>query len=118
MGKVKVRKAATLFAITSVVVLSAGCSVVQDTASSAANQLTDAASKEIVRQACAPIQDGTIDSSELRVLSSIVKSVDGGGLPEEMVHVLNDLADAGDQAPVALQDRLKEACDNAAAESN
>ncbi|UYQ76877.1 hypothetical protein OF385_12735 [Glutamicibacter sp. JL.03c] len=98
--------------------LSAGCSVVQDTASNAADQLTDAASKEIVRQACAPVQDGTIDSSELRVLSSIVKSVDGGGLPDEMVQVLNDLADAGDQAPVALQDRLKESCDNATAGEN
>jgi len=118
MGKVHFQKTATLFVFVSVALLSAGCSAVQDTASSAANQLTDAASKEIVRQACAPVQDGTIDASELRVLTSIVKSVDGGGLPEEMVQVLNDLADSGDQAPVALQDRLKEACDNATAESN
>ncbi len=118
MGKVNVRKAATLFAIASVTMLSAGCSIIQDTASNAANQLTDAASKEIVRQACAPVQDGTIDSNEMRVLSSIVKSVEGGGLPDQMVQALNDLADSGDQAPAALQERLKNACDQATAETN
>ncbi|MGP9529192.1 MULTISPECIES: hypothetical protein [Micrococcaceae] len=118
MGKVKFRKVASVFAITSVALLSAGCSVVEDTASRASDQLTDAASKELVRQACAPIQDGTINSSELRVLSSIVGSVEGGGLPEDMVNVLNELADSGDKAPAALQDRLKTSCDNATAQSN
>lgn len=117
MGKVKFRKVASVFAITSVALLSAGCSVVEDTASRASDQLTDAASKELVRQACAPIQDGTINSSELRVLSSIVGSVEGG-LPEDMVNVLNELADSGDKAPAALQDRLKTSCDNATAQSN
>lgn len=117
MGKVKVRKMAALFAMTSVVMLSAGCSIVEDTASRASDQLTDAASKELVRQACAPIQDGSIDAGELKVLSSIVGSVEGGGLPDEMVNVLTELADSGDKAPEALQERLKTSCDDATTQS-
>lgn len=117
MGNVKFRNAAALLAISSAALLSAGCSIVEDTASNAADQLTDAASKEIVRQACAPVQDGTIDAGELRVLSSIVKSVEGGGLPEEMVQVLKELANAGDQAPASLQQKLVETCDEATAQN-
>lgn len=113
MGIVKVRKSAALIAISSMALLSSGCAFVEDTAADAANHLTDAASKEIVRQACAPVQDGTIDASELRVLSSIVKSVQGGGLPQELVDVLQELANSGDQAPEALQQRLVEICDEA-----
>lgn len=115
MGKVFTRKTATVLAVVSLAVFTAGCSVIQDTASSAAGQLTDAASKEVVRQACAPIQDGTIDAGELRVLSSIVDSVEGGGLPQELVSVLKELANVGDKAPSGLQDRLVAACDDATA---
>ena len=113
MGIEKVRKLATVVAISTMALLSTGCAFVEDTANGAASQLTDAASKEIVRQACAPVQDGTIDASELRVLSSIVKSVQGGGLPQELVDVLQELANSGDQAPEALQERLVEICDDA-----
>ncbi|MEU5836968.1 hypothetical protein ABZ820_25310 [Streptomyces diacarni] len=113
MGIEKVRKATALVAISCMALLSTGCAFVEDTAADAANQLTDAASKEIVRQACAPVQDGTIDASELRVLSSIVKSVQGGGLPQDLVDVLQELANSGDQAPEALQQRLIGICDEA-----
>lgn len=117
MGSVTIRKTAAILATMSLVVLTAGCSVLEDTASSATTQLTEAASKEMVRQACAPIQDGSIDAGELRVLSSIIGSVDGGGLPKQMVEVLKELANSGDQAPQALQDRLVKACE-ATTESN
>ncbi|MFJ2619386.1 hypothetical protein [Glutamicibacter sp. NPDC087344] len=103
--------------VSSATLFGAGCSVVQDTASSAASQLTDAASKEIVRQACAPIQDGRIDASELRVLTSLVGSVEGGGLPQDLVDVLNDLAASGDSVSTTLQDRLVQACDDATSEN-
>ena len=118
MGKVQVRNAAILLLVSSATLFSAGCSVIEDSASSAASQLTDAASKEIVRQACAPIQDGRIDASELRVLSSLVGAVEGGGLPQDLVDVLNDLADSGDTASTRLQDRLVQACDDATAQAS
>ncbi|WP_246055531.1 hypothetical protein [Glutamicibacter uratoxydans] len=98
--------------------MTASCSVIEDSASSAANQLTDAATKEVVRQACAPIQDGSIDASELRVLSSMVGSVEGGGLPQSLVDVLNELADSGDNVSKSLQNRLVKACDDATAQAN
>lgn len=113
MGKVNFRNTSVVLLLASTAVLVAGCSVIGDTASSAASQLTDAASKEIVRQACAPVQDGRIDASELRVLSSLVGAVEGGGLPQSFVDVLNDLADSGDHVSADLQDRLVKACDNA-----
>lgn len=118
MGKVNLRNAAILLVLSSVTVLASSCSVIEDTASSAANQLTDAASKEVVRQACAPIQDGRIDASELRVISSLVGAVEGGGLPQSFVDVLNDLADSGDGVSAELQNRLVQACDEGTASLN
>lgn len=118
MGKVQVRNAALLLLVSSATLFSAGCSALEDTANSAASQLSDAASKEIVRQACAPIQDGRIDASELRVLSSLVGAVEGGGLPQDLVDVLGDLADSGDSVSAGLQDRLVQACDDATAEGS
>lgn len=118
MGKVQVRNAAILLLVSSATLFSAGCSVIEDSASSAASQLTDAASKEIVRQACAPIQDGRIDASELRVLSSLVGAVEGGGLPQDLVDVLNDLADSGDTVSTRLQERLVQACNDATAQAS
>lgn len=118
MGKVQVRNAAILLLVSSATLFSAGCSVIEDSASSAASQLTDAASKEIVRQACAPIQGGRIDASELRVLSSLVGAVEGGGLPQDLVDVLNDLADSGDTVSTRLQERLVQACDDATAQAS
>lgn len=118
MGSVTIRKTAAILAVSSLAVLTAGCSVLEDTASSAATQLTDAAAKEMVRQACAPIQDGTIDAGELRVLGSIITSVEGGGLPQSMVDILKELANAGDHAPRALQDRLVNACEDSNAAGN
>ncbi|GGM01835.1 hypothetical protein [Glutamicibacter protophormiae] len=104
--------------MSSATLFSAGCSVIEDSAGSAASQLTDAASKEIVRQACAPIQDGRIDASELRVLSSLVGAVEGGGLPQDLVDVLNDLAESGDTVSTRLQERLVQACDDATAQAS
>ncbi|MGP9607567.1 hypothetical protein [Glutamicibacter sp. AOP33-2CA-4] len=118
MGNVEIRKSAAILAVSSLIMVTAGCSMLEDTATSAATQLTDAAATEMVRQACAPVQDGSIDAGELRVLSSIIGSVEGGGLPQPIVEVLKELASSGDQAPQALQDRLVQACDDANANNN
>ncbi len=118
MGKVHFRKTSILILMSVLTLMTASCSVIEDSASSAANQLTDAATKEVVRQACAPIQDGSIDASELRVLSSMLGSVEGGGLPQSLVDVLNELADSGDNVSKSLQNRLVKACDDATAQAN
>lgn len=113
MGKLLRRTCLIAGCVVTLGILVTGCSVVEDTASSAAQQLSQAASEELLRQACAPIQDGTIDANELKVLGSIVQSVNGGGLPEPLVDVLRELAEQGDQAPRALQDKLINACADA-----
>lgn len=116
MGYMKQRK---FYGVTALLLLSvgtAGCSAVEQTASDAAQQLTDAASKEFVRQACAPLQDGRIDLAEMRVLTSLVEAFDGGGLPPEIVEPLKDLAASSESsAPAAIQQRLLQACDDAGA---
>lgn len=119
MGYKKQRKLFAMAAIVVVGTATAGCSVVEQQASDAAEQLTDAASREFIRQACAPLQDGSIDAGEIRVLSSLVNAVDGGGLPSSIVEPLKELADSGDRtAPEAIQQRLVQACDNAGAYAN
>ena len=116
MGYMKQRKFFGVATLLLLAVGTAGCSAVEQTASDAAQQLTDAASKEFVRQACAPLQDGRIDLAEMRVLTSLVGAFDGGGLPAEIVGPLKELAASSDStAPEAIQQRLLQACDNAGA---
>ena len=101
-----------------VLLLSAtGCATIAETASSAASsagtQLADGAKKELIKQACAPIQDGTINAADLKVVASMVDAVREGGLPPEIVSALDDVAASGDQVPADVQARLVTACDNA-----
>jgi len=119
MGKDNTRIVLGLAALSLLATMTAGCSMVEQKASEAAGQFTDAASREFVRQACAPIQDGRIDASELRVLSSMVGAMEGGGLPPEIIDTLKELADSGDRtAPEALQRRLVQACEDTGAYAN
>ncbi|MCW4467096.1 hypothetical protein OK351_16550 [Glutamicibacter sp. MNS18] len=116
MGYTKHRKVLAVAALLLLATSTAGCSVVEQKASEAAEQLTDAASREFIRQACAPLQDGRIDAGEMRVLTSLVGAIDGGGLPAEIIEPLKELADSGDgTASEAIQQRLVQACDNAGA---
>ena len=104
--------AALLFSVT-------GCATIADTASSAASsaatQLADGAKKELIKKVCAPIKDGSINASDLKIVSSMVDSVREGGLPKEFVSALDDVAASGDNVPAELQDRLVTACDDALA---
>ena len=111
----------------SVVLLSAGalllsvsgCATIADTASSAASsaatQLADGAKKELIKKVCAPIKDGSVNASDLKVVSSMVDSVREGGLPKEFVSALDDVAASGDEVPAEVQEQLVTACDNALA---
>lgn len=119
MGHLNQHKVLGTAAVLLLAMTATGCSVIEQQASEAAEQLTDAASREFIRQACAPLQDGRIDASEMRVLSSLVSAIDGGGLPSEIIEPLKELADSGDStAPEAIQQRLIQACDNAGAYSS
>lgn len=94
-----------------------GCAGITDTASaaasSAASQLADGAKKEMIKAACAPIKDGSINAADLKVLNSMVDAVREGGLPPEIVKALDDVAAAGDNVPADAQARLASACDAA-----
>ena len=96
-----------------------GCATIADTASSAASsaatQLADGAKKELVKKVCAPIKDGSINASDFKVVSSMVDAVREGGLPQEIVSALDDVAASGDKVPADVQARLVTACDNALA---
>lgn len=111
-GSLLLSCAAVLMSVTS-------CAAISDTASSAASsaatQLAEGAKKELVKQVCAPVQDGSIDASDLKIVSSMVDSVREGGLPKEFVTALDDVAASGDKVPAELQNRLVTACDNALA---
>ncbi|ASN38363.1 hypothetical protein CGQ24_04615 [Arthrobacter sp. 7749] len=94
-----------------------GCAGIADTASSAASsaatQLADGAKKELIKQVCAPIKDGTVNADDLKIVTSMVDAVREGGLPEEIVSALDDVAASGDKVPADVQARLITACENA-----
>ena len=116
MGKSSFLRTGIALAAAGLLLLSTGCSALGQGASDAAGRLTDAAGREVVRQACGPVQDGRLDASELKVFSSIVKSIDGGGLPDELVQILRGLAESGDGVSEDLQDRLISYCNDATAQ--
>lgn len=108
---------ATLFASVVMLFCVSGCATIADTtssaASSAATQLAEGAKKELIKKVCEPIKDGSINASDLKIVSSMVDSVREGGLPKEFVSALDDVAASGDEVPAELQERLVTACDNA-----
>lgn len=112
-------KSSALVAAAILMLSATGCATIADTAtsaaSSAATQLADGAKKELIKQACGPIKDGTINAADLRIVSSMVDSVREGGLPKEFVSALDDVAASGDKVPADVQERLVTACDNALA---
>ncbi|MEU3330310.1 hypothetical protein ACF046_05635 [Glutamicibacter creatinolyticus] len=118
MGKEHTRKVLGTAALALLATVVTGCSMVEQQASEAVGQLTDAASKEFVRQACAPVQDGQLENSEIRVLTSMIGAIDGGGLPASIIDPLKELADRGDRtAPEKIANSLKQACTDAGAYS-
>lgn len=108
---------ATLLASAVLLLSVTGCATIADTASSAASsaatQLADGAKKELIKKVCEPIKDGSVNASDLKIVSSMVDSVREGGLPKEFVSALDDVAASGDEVPAELQERLVTACDNA-----
>ncbi|PQZ87744.1 hypothetical protein CQ018_17525 [Arthrobacter sp. MYb227] len=114
--KIQFRKTPLLASVVLVMFAIAGCAEVGDkassAASSAASHVAELAKKELITAVCAPLKDGTINASELKVLSSMVDAVREGGLPKELVNALDGVAGAGDNVPADAQARLVTACDN------
>ena len=112
-------KKALITALAVLALTTTGCAGIADTASSAASsaatQLADGAKKELIKQVCAPIKDGTINAEDLKIVTSMVDAVREGGLPKEIVSALDDVAASGDKVPADVQARLVAACDNASA---
>ncbi|MBG6084323.1 hypothetical protein [Zhihengliuella flava] len=111
----------TALALTAAAALSlTACAQVQqaaeDAANSAASTLTDAAKREALTRACAPITDGTLNADDVAVLTSLLEPAEAAGVPADLLSPLRELADAGDAAPQAAIDRAAEACETALAE--
>lgn len=115
--KIQLRKIPLLASAVLVIVAVSGCAEVGDKASSAASsvasQAVEHAKKELINAVCSPLKDGTINASELKLLTSMVDAVREGGLPKELVKALDGVAGAGDSVPADAQARLVTACDNA-----
>lgn len=115
--KIQLRTVPLLASAALVIIALSGCAEVGDkassAASSAASHVAELAKKELITAVCSPLKDGTINASDLKVLSSMVDAVREGGLPKELVKALDDVAGAGDNVPADVQARLVTACDNA-----
>ncbi|GHD06804.1 hypothetical protein GCM10008096_17190 [Zhihengliuella salsuginis] len=96
-----------------------GCSTVQqaaeDAASSAVGEVADAAKIEALKRVCDPVTDGTLDASDITVLSSLIEPAEAAGVPSNLLDPLRELAASGDAAPQAAVDRAQQACDDAIA---
>ncbi|GAA3704739.1 hypothetical protein GCM10022377_17980 [Zhihengliuella alba] len=96
-----------------------GCAQVQqateDAAASAVGSVTESARQEVVTRICAPVTDGTLDASDVELLSSLVEPAEAAGVPAEVLDPLRRLADAGDSAPQDLLDEAAAASDEATA---
>lgn len=99
-----------------------GCSQVQqaaeEAASSAAGQVADTAKAEALKRACEPVQDGTLDASDITLLSTMIEPAEAAGVPSSMLDPLRELAESGDSAPQAAVDRAAQMCEDAIAGTN
>ncbi|MCO1337311.1 hypothetical protein BJH93_00120 [Kocuria polaris] len=99
-----------------------GCSQVkgaaEEAASSAAGQVADTAKAEAIKRACEPVRDGTLDASDITLLSTMIEPAEAAGVPSSLLDQLRELAESGDSAPQAAVDRAQEVCDEAIAGTN
>lgn len=103
-----------LLIVVPVVSLLVGCSqakdATSDAASSAASQARDAATAELKRQICAPVQDGRISAQDKQVLTGLAATAKAAGVSAEITAPLDEIAKAGDQAPADSVTALRKAC--------
>lgn len=115
--KIQLSKIPLLASVVLVLVAVTGCAEVGDKASSAASsvasQAVDQAKKQLINAVCAPLKDGSINASDIKMLSSMVDAVRDGGLPKDLVKALDGVAASGDNVPADVQAHLVTACDNA-----
>ncbi|WP_309082372.1 hypothetical protein [Zhihengliuella sp.] len=91
-----------------------GCTQVQqateDAAASAVDSVTESARRDVVARICAPVTDGTLDASDVALLSSLVEPAEAAGVPADLLDPLRRVAEAGDSAPQDLLDEAAAAC--------
>ncbi|MCW3767299.1 MULTISPECIES: hypothetical protein [Paenarthrobacter] len=92
----------------------AGCGQVQDAAKSvasdAASQAATAAADAVRGQICSPLQDGQLSAQDKQVLSGLLSTAQTAGVPAQFITPLEEIAQAGDQVPVASVTALLKAC--------
>jgi hypothetical protein len=112
-------------ALPALLLLATGCSAVEDTArdiasgagqsaqdaaSNAVSQAAGAGRDALVRQACAPVNDGTIDPGDVTLLTGLLGAARAAGVPSEVLDPMEEIAAAGDNAPEDAVESLRDAC--------
>lgn len=76
-----------------------------------ASDVAGAATSEVVKQICKPLQDGQISAEDQQFLSGLVSGAESAGVPDGIVNPLREIADAGDQVPAESVEALRKKCD-------
>lgn len=92
----------------------AGCGQVQDAAKdaagTAASQAASGAADSVRGRICSPLKDGQLSTQDRQILSGLLPAAKAAGVPAQFVTPLEDIAKAGDQAPAASIESLRNAC--------
>lgn len=85
----------------------------QDAASQAASDIAQAGKDELMRQACRPVQDGTISASDQELISGLLAGAEAAGVRSEVIAQFEQVAQAGDQVPANVVKALQDTCSSA-----
>jgi hypothetical protein len=117
--------ALTLAPLVSAVLLVSGCGQVEQAASNAADEVAQAGQaaagqaaadiakagkEELMRQACKPVNDGTISASDQELISGLLAGAEAAGVRSDVVAQFKEVAQAGDKVPSDVVKEMQDTC--------